>query len=172
MQKLALSLAAFLLLGPAMVDAQSSQSSTMDDVHLLLSFLRDAPIASAPYDDGFFGFFAGDGANILDLGARGGYAVAERVEIGGEVAFRNINPDGGGGRSGLMDIPIFARYNVVAEQETKRDLHARLRYSLRTDRRDRGRSGGLVSVWVRVSCMKQAVICTWSASSDWRRRPM
>lgn len=87
------------------------QNATFDGIHLFQTFLLDAPTARSPFGEAGLGISDFDGGSILDVGVRGGFPLAERFEIDGELDFRNVDPDGGDGSSGLTDLFVSGRYN-------------------------------------------------------------
>lgn len=95
-----------------------AQNNTMDDIHLFQSFFRDAPVAAIPYGEGFFTYSNFDFFDTFTLGGRGGFAVTPEIELGTGLFYRNINFDNAGNQSGIADIPVFGRYNFLAD-ETK-----------------------------------------------------
>lgn len=90
----------------------------MDDVRLFQSFFRDAPIAASPYAEGIATYSNVPLGSTLRAGAQGGMAVTPDIELTAGLYYLNFNFDGFSNESGLMDIPVYGRYNFLNE-ETK-----------------------------------------------------
>lgn len=102
------------------VTALSAQSGTMDDIRLFQNVFRDAPITDVPYGEALLNMSALDNSSLATLGVQGGLGVHPRVELSGGLYFSSTNPEGDAdGRSGFLDIPVYGRYNFVAEERTK-----------------------------------------------------
>lgn len=99
--------------------ALSAQTATMDDVRLFQAVFRDAAIG-APFGEGLAQFMDRGGSNVLSLGVQGGVGFMRKVEISGGLYFSNIDADGASdSRSGVLDIPVYGRYNFIDEDRTR-----------------------------------------------------
>lgn len=102
------------------VNAISAQSSTMDDIRLYQNMFRDAPITDIPYGEALLNLSSLDNSSLTSIGVQGGLGVHRRVELNAGLYFSSTNPDGdASGESGLLDIPVYGRYNFVAEEQMK-----------------------------------------------------
>ena len=86
-----------------------------DDVRLFQSFFRDATITSVPYGEGGLVYNGYDGGSVLSLGAQGGYPLMPELELNAALSFMSYSPDGGDGTSGISDLLVSGRYNVVPD---------------------------------------------------------
>lgn len=101
-------------------NALSAQSSTMDDVRLFQNTFRDAPITAVPYGEALLNVASMDNSSLTSIGVQGGLGWQRKIELNGGVYFSSTNPDGdASGESGLLDIPVYGRYNFVAEEQMK-----------------------------------------------------
>ena len=98
-----------LLLFVPVINAQNNN----DDVRLFESFFFDVPISEKPYVQGGLQYWSYDYANILDIGAQGGYAINKKLEIQAGWGFQSISPDVGDGQSGISDLALFGRYKLA-----------------------------------------------------------
>lgn len=98
----------------------SAQSSTMDDIRLFQNMFRDAPITDIPYGEALLNVASLDNSSLTSIGVQGGLGLHRRVELNAGLYFSSTNPDGdASGESGLLDIPVYGRYNFVAEEQMK-----------------------------------------------------
>ena len=95
------------------------QNETLDDIHLFQTFFRDARVAEAAYGQATLGFSDFDGANVINLGVTGAIPVNPQFEIGGSIAFLNVDPNNGNGESGLSDLRMTGRYHFQSRNATK-----------------------------------------------------
>jgi hypothetical protein len=106
----------FLILGMfAMPLAQAQETPSYGfnkDVHLFLYQLQDSPIADAPYLDSGISYGDFDNFDSTSIGIKGAYPINQKVEVGAELAYLNLNPDRGGSESGLSDLKVVAKYNI------------------------------------------------------------
>ncbi|MDR8392566.1 hypothetical protein NC796_15530 [Aliifodinibius sp. S!AR15-10] len=93
-----------------------AQSNTFDRVPLYQSFFRDAPISEVPYGNGFYSYSNYDFLDITTAGVQAGYAVSPNIEIGSGVYYVTRMPDEVDSESAIADIPVYGRYNFMAEQ--------------------------------------------------------
>lgn len=101
-------------------NALSAQSSTMDEIRLFQNTFRDAPITDIPYGEALFNVSNRDNSGLTSIGVQGGLGLQHKIELNGGVYFSSLNPDGdASGESGLLDIPVYGRYNFVAEEQMK-----------------------------------------------------
>ena len=84
-----------------------------DNVHLFQSFFFDAPIAPSPYVDLGLQFGSWDGGSNFTFGAQGGFGLNDKIEIGANFGFTMNNPEVGDGQSGITDIGLYGRYNLL-----------------------------------------------------------
>lgn len=102
-----------------------AQSGT-DKVRLFQSYFLDAPIAKTNHVQPGLSYatskqeFMGKSfsVNTLMLGANGGYAVNEKLEILGGLNYISISSDGEG-EGGLSDLAVYARYALSDQKETQ-----------------------------------------------------
>ncbi|MDZ7285547.1 MAG: transporter [candidate division KSB1 bacterium] len=105
--------AAFFLLMTWGVGVSQTKNET-DDIRLFQTFFQDAPIATAPYGEGLFQYSTYDNdLSSIDLAVQAALPVAEKLQLGGGLGFRNISPDVGDSQSGISDLLVSGRYNVV-----------------------------------------------------------
>lgn len=101
-------------------NALSAQSSTMDDVRLFQNMFRDAPITAIPYGEALLNVANMDNSSLTSIGVQGGLGFQRKFELNGGVYFSSLNPDGdASGESGFLDIPVYGRYNFMAEEQMK-----------------------------------------------------
>jgi hypothetical protein len=106
-------LAAALIVGVGISQAQNKA----DDVRLFQTFFEDAPITTTPYGDAYFRYASfgkkrGD-ASVIEVAAQSAFPVIEKLQVGGMLAFRSISPDQGSGESGITDLTVSGRYQVL-----------------------------------------------------------
>ena len=101
-------LSSVLLFSAATLQAQSS----INDVHLFQSYFFDTPIAADPYAEAGFEFDSYNALSDFIIGARGGYAVNEQIEVEAQLGFisRSWDSDLIDGSSGLTDLNLYGRY--------------------------------------------------------------
>ncbi len=95
------------------------QNETLDDIHLFQTFFRDARIADAAYGQATLGFSDFDGADVINFGVTGAIPINPQFEIGGSIAFLNVDPNAGNGESGLSDLRMTGRYHFQSRNLTK-----------------------------------------------------
>jgi len=61
-----------------------------DDVRLFQSFFYDAPIVTNNVVEGALGYDTFDGWSLLGIGARGNYAINEKMDFGADIAYLSI----------------------------------------------------------------------------------
>lgn len=105
----------YLLFGTGLVYAQSN---TMDDVRLFQSFFRDAPIATNPYAEALGSYSSVPLGSNLQAGVQGGVGLTDDIEITTGLYYRSFNPDNFDSETGIIDIPVYGRYNFL-NGETK-----------------------------------------------------
>jgi hypothetical protein len=88
------------------------QSDTLDDVRLFQTFFEDAAVAETPYVEGFLTFADDDDSDGLALGAQGAGQVNEKIEIGGRLEYRDLDPDRGDSETGLSDLAVYGRFHL------------------------------------------------------------
>ena len=87
-----------------------AQYASREGVRTFNHFLEDAARSEDFYLEGQFAFADYDYANVVNLGAQGGYPISERFEIGGDWRFVNINPEVVDGSSGMSDLTAVGKY--------------------------------------------------------------
>jgi hypothetical protein len=90
-----------------------AQKSSSDDVRLFQGFLMDAPITTVPYGEAGLQYSSYEYGSVFSIGVQGGYPVNPKIEIGGKLGFLNMSPEVGDSQSGLSDIGVYGRYNVL-----------------------------------------------------------
>jgi hypothetical protein len=90
-----------------------AQDSTLNNVHTFQTFLKDAPITTTPYAEAGFNFSTYNYGKLIALGVQGGYPINPQFEIGGHFGFQNNSPNEGDGNSGVTDITLAGRYNLL-----------------------------------------------------------
>lgn len=108
-------LAGLLLLGTS---TGFAQGDARGDVHLFQNFLLDAPIASTFYGEGGLVYSSYEFFKTFQFGVRGGYPITPKFEMGGEISFINADPDRGDGESGISDLTVAGRYQVMSDKAT------------------------------------------------------
>jgi hypothetical protein len=91
----------------------AAQNNTLNEVHTFQTFLKDAPITTKPYAEAGLGYSSYEYWNSFGLGIQGGYPVNPRFEVGGHLGFLNLSPDEGDSQSGITDITVAGRYNLL-----------------------------------------------------------
>ncbi len=88
-----------------------AQEETQDDVHLFKAFFRDATVATSPYLNAKISFQDFEAASLFGIGPQVGIPITSKIELGTELYYLNINPDGNyDSRSGISDIQLYGRY--------------------------------------------------------------
>lgn len=95
------------------------QQNSLEDVHLFQNFFQDATTPDKPYGEALLGFSNYTSVNVINLGARGAFAINPQVEIGLALAFLNDNPDVGNSESGISDIKVLGRYQFLTNTRTQ-----------------------------------------------------
>ncbi|MBN1154105.1 transporter [candidate division KSB1 bacterium] len=103
-------LSLFVLVG--VVQAQG----TKDDVHLFQNFFRDAGITKTLYGEAGVMYYDYDAFSSMDIPVRGGYPLNEQVELNASIGYLNWSVDGGDSESGLTDLYVGGRYNIVPDK--------------------------------------------------------
>jgi len=103
-----------ILLGLSVNFSQAQNTNATDEVRLFQNFFQDAPIAANPYGEGFFQYSTFDNDfSSLDLAVQGALPVADKIQLGGGLGFRSISPGVGDSQSGISDLLVSGRYNVL-----------------------------------------------------------
>jgi hypothetical protein len=106
----------FLLFGlfimPLAQAQETQQFSLNKQVHSFLYQLQDSPIADSPYLDSGISYGDFDNFDSTTIGVKGAYPINQKVEIGAELAYLKLNPNGGSSESGLSDLKLVAKYNI------------------------------------------------------------
>jgi hypothetical protein len=92
----------------------TAQNNTLNEIHTFQTFLKDAPITTNPYAEAGLNYSTYENFNMFALGIQGGYPVNPQFEIGGHLGFLNLSPDGGDSQSGITDITVAGRYNLLS----------------------------------------------------------
>jgi len=97
-----------LLFSLATVQAQSGT----DNVQLFQSYFYDTPIAADPYVEAGIELDSYDALSDFIIGARGGYAINEQIEVEAQLGFisRSWDSDFIDGSSGITDLNLYGRY--------------------------------------------------------------
>jgi len=104
-------LLAGLLLG---MISRSRAQNTADDVNLFQTYLQDANFGKKANGEGLFQYGTYDNnASTIDLAVQAAFPVSPKIKLAGFWAFENYSPDQGDGRSGITDIAVSGRYQVV-----------------------------------------------------------
>jgi hypothetical protein len=90
-----------------------SQNNTQNEIHTFQTFLKDAPITTKPYAEAGLDFSSYELWNSFGFGIQGGYPVNPQFEVGGYLGFLNLSPDEGDSQSGITDITVAGRYNLL-----------------------------------------------------------
>ncbi len=93
-----------------------SQGQTLDEVHLFQNFLRDATIAKTMYGEGGIDYADYDGASSFSIGVQGGYPISSLIEVNAGIGFMSYSVGGGDGSSGISDLAVAGRYNLMQNQ--------------------------------------------------------
>lgn len=93
-----------------------AQSNNSDDIHTFQTFLKDAPISKIPYGEAGIQYSTYDYMNSFFFGIQGGYPVNKEVEIDANLGFSSISPDIGDSQSGLTDLTVAGRYNILPQK--------------------------------------------------------
>lgn len=92
------------------------QSSKLDEIHLFQTFLKDAPISKTPYGEAGIQFASSEIVNTFGFGIQGGYPINREIEIDANLGFSSISPDIGDSQSGLTDLTVTGRYNIMPKK--------------------------------------------------------
>jgi len=84
-----------------------------DGVGLFQTFFEDAPIVNSPNVEGFFFYGDADNRSAINLMAQAAFPVAPKIQVGGALGFTSLSFDGGGDESGLTDLAVSGRLNVM-----------------------------------------------------------
>ncbi len=93
-----------------------SQGNKSDDIHLFQTFLKDAPISKTPYGEAGIQYNTYDFFSNFNFGIQGGYPVNREIEIDANLGFSNSSPDSGTSQSGLTDLTLTGRYNIMPKK--------------------------------------------------------
>jgi len=105
-----------LLVAGACAFGQDAAERTKDVV-LFQTFFQDAPIAANPYGEGFFQYSTYEGdVSSIDIDVLAGVPLTPLIQVSGGLGFRSISPDVGDSQSGITDLAVSGRYNVVSGQ--------------------------------------------------------
>ncbi len=87
--------------------------NTVDNVNLFQTYFQDATIAKKSNGEGFFQYGTYNSFSLIDLAAQAAFPVAPQFQVGGALAFESYSPDVGDSESGVTDILLSGRYQVV-----------------------------------------------------------
>ena len=87
--------------------------NTADNVHLFQTYFQDAPIVKSVNGEGFFQYGTYSNSSVIDVAVQSAFPVAPKFQLGGALAFENYSPDQGDSQSGITDILVSGRYQVV-----------------------------------------------------------
>lgn len=78
-------------------------------VKLFQSYFFDSPIARAPYGQVGLAYDDYEGSSELWIGPQGGFPINDKIEVEGAIACVSWSP----GESGISDLGLYGRYNLV-----------------------------------------------------------
>jgi hypothetical protein len=105
---------AMVVLGLSVNLSWAQNTNATDAVRLFQNFFQDAPIAVNPYGEGFFQYSTFDNdASSIDIVVQGALPVADKFQLGGGIGFRSNSPSIGDSQSGITDLTVSGRYNVM-----------------------------------------------------------
>jgi len=112
------SLIVLLLFCIGMLQAQDDgfaddKGGSLDDVHLFQGFFQDAPVSESIFAEGGIVYDSYDGWSQFGFGVQGGVPINEQIEVGVGLGFCSWSPDKGDGQSGLKDLYVSGKYNVL-----------------------------------------------------------
>ena len=84
----------------------------VEGIRLFQSYFFDTPISAKPYGEAGLQFDSYDYASIITIGARGGYALNEKIEVQAQWGFVSWSPEVGDGQSGISDLTLYGRYKL------------------------------------------------------------
>ncbi|MGI9628628.1 MAG: hypothetical protein ACR2QM_17470 [Longimicrobiales bacterium] len=87
----------------------------LEEVRLFQSFFEEGTIAPATLVNPGLTFSDFDGGSIFTVGAQAAVPLTPLFELGMDLNFASINPDGGSGDSGLTDLGVSGHYKVLDE---------------------------------------------------------
>lgn len=109
MFRLIRSIAGVLLLMASMAGAQN----TATNVNLFQTYFQDATIANTITGEGFFQYGSYDNFSTMDLAVQATFPVVPQFQMSGAWAFESQSPDVGDSQTGVTDISVSGRYQVV-----------------------------------------------------------
>lgn len=86
------------------------RAADLSAVRLVQRPVEDAARAEKAYVEGQFRYQDFEGATAIFVGSHGALTVGERLEIGGFVGLRSLDPERGGSETGLLDLDLYGRY--------------------------------------------------------------
>ncbi|MBN1755310.1 transporter [bacterium] len=86
---------------------------TLDNFHLFQGHTRDASVITSPYIEGGLIFDSYEYLNMFEIGVLGAYPITSKIEVGGGFGFINWSPENGDGESGLSDLMVTGKYNIM-----------------------------------------------------------
>ena len=95
--------------GAAPVAAQDA----LEEVRLFQSFFEEGSITPATLVNPGLTFSDFDGGSIFTIGGQAAFPLTPLFELGLDLNFASINPDGGNGESGLTDLGVSGHYKVL-----------------------------------------------------------
>ena len=90
-----------------------------DNVRLFQSYFLDAPIAKTHHIQPGLSYAIGENTNILTLGANGGFAASNKLEILAGLNYINEKTEGLAAQDGLSDMALYARYKLSKSKDTQ-----------------------------------------------------
>ncbi|MDZ7289845.1 MAG: transporter [candidate division KSB1 bacterium] len=102
-----------VILGLSFNLSQAQNTYKADEVRLFQTFFQDTPIAAKPYGEGFFQYSNYDKLSSIDLAVQAAMPVADKIQVGGALGFRNLSPEVGDSQSGITDLLVSGRYNIM-----------------------------------------------------------
>lgn len=101
-----------LLFAVPLLNAQNNTNG----VRLFQSYFYDTPISERPYAQGgleYASYGNHHDFSLLNIGAQGGYALNEKLEIQAGWSYASWSYEEGEGESGITDLALFGRYNLL-----------------------------------------------------------
>lgn len=103
--------ALIILFAVSLLNAQINTN----EVRLFQSYFYDTPISERPYVQGGLDYSSYGNHfdfTFLNIGAQGGFALNEKIEIQAGWGYESLSIEEGEGQSGITDLALFGRYNL------------------------------------------------------------
>jgi hypothetical protein len=107
-----------LLLCIGMLNAQDSsfadsKDTNLNDVHLFQGFYQDAPITESIFAEAGLVYGTWEFFNQFSFGVQGAIPINQQIDVGVGLGFTSWSPEHGDSQSGLEDLRVSGRYNVL-----------------------------------------------------------